>query len=74
MLGKIVDLRPSQDGQIRGARVLFGKSRNTVDRPVNRLYPLETKFKFVLKDSEQNKVQEVMKEGVYFCRELLNDR
>ena len=70
MLGKIVDLRPSQDGQIRGARVLFGKSRNTVDRPVNRLYPLETKFKFVLKDSEQNKVQEVMKEGVYFCREL----
>ena len=37
-----------------------------VDRPVNRLYPLETNFKFVLKDSEQNKVQEVMKEGI--CR------
>ena len=37
-----------------------------VDRPVNRLYPLETNFKFVLKDSEQNKVQEVMKEGT--CR------
>ena len=52
MLGKIVDLRPSQDGQIRGARALFGKSRNTVDRPVNRLYPLETNSKFVLKDSE----------------------
>ena len=37
-----------------------------VDRPVNRLYPLETNFKFVLKDSEQNKVQEAMKEGI--CR------
>ena len=37
-----------------------------VDRPVNRLYPLETNFKFVLKDSEQNKVQDVMKEGT--CR------
>ena len=66
LLGKIVDLIPSQDGQMRGARVLLGNSRNTVDRPVNRLYPLETNFKFVLKDSEQNKVQEVMKEGT--CR------
>ena len=66
LLGKIIDLIPSQDGQIRGARVLLGKSRNTVDRPINRLYPLETDFKFVLKDSEQNKVHEVMKEGA--CR------
>ena len=57
---------PSQGGQTRGARVLLGKSRNTVDRPVNRLYPLETNFKFVLKDPGQNKVQEVMKEGT--CR------
>ena len=61
-----VDLIPSQDGQIRAARVLPGKSRNTVDRPVNRLYPLETNFKFVLKDSKQNRVQEVIKEGT--CR------
>ena len=38
LLGKIVDLIPSQDGQIRGARILLGKSGNTVDRPVNRLY------------------------------------
>ena len=59
LLGKIVDLIPSQDGQIRGARVLLRKSRNTVNRP----YPQETNFKFVLKDSEQNKIQEVMKEG-----------
>ena len=36
LLGKIVELIPSQDGQIRGAKVLLGKSRNTVDRPVNR--------------------------------------
>ena len=66
LLGKIVDLIPSQDGQIRGARTLLGKSRNTVDRPVNRLHPLEIIFKFVLKDFEQNKVQEVTKEGT--CR------
>ena len=32
--GKIADLIPSQDGQIRGASVLLGKFRNTADRPV----------------------------------------
>ena len=57
--------------KIRGSRVLLGKSRNTVDRPVNRLYPLETNFKFVLTDSEQNKVQAVMKEGT--CRPKRED-
>ena len=49
LLGKIVDLIPSQDGQIRGARVSLGKSGNAVDRPVNRLYPLKTNFKFFIK-------------------------
>ena len=72
MLGKIVDLIPSRVGQIHGARV-FGKSRNTVDRPVNRLHPLETNFKFVLKDSEQNKVQEVMKKGLADLNERLQN-
>ena len=62
LLSKIVDLIPSQYGKIRGARVLLGKSRN----PADRLYPLETNFKFVLKDSEQNNVQDVMKEET--CR------
>ena len=57
LLGKIIDLTSSQDRQIRGARVLLGKSRNTVDRPVNRMCPLGTYSKFVLKDSKQNKVQ-----------------
>ena len=39
LLGKIVDLIPSQDGEISGARALLRKSRNTVDRPANRPYP-----------------------------------
>ena len=66
LLGKIVDLIPSQDGQLREAKVLLGMSSNTVDRPVNRLYLLETNFKFVLKDPEQSNVSEDMKEGA--CR------
>lgn len=50
LLSKIVDFIPSQVGQVRGAKVLLGKSRNTVDRSLNRLYLLETNFKFVLKN------------------------
>ena len=34
--------------------------------PMNRLYPLETNFKFTLKDLGQNDVQEVLNEGT--CR------
>ena len=52
LLCKTVKLIPSQDGQVRGATVLLGKSKNTVDRPVNTLYPSETNIKFVLKDSQ----------------------
>ena len=37
----------SVDGNVRGAKVLLGQSKNVIDRPVNRLYPLETKFPFV---------------------------
>ena len=53
LLGTIVDLISGHDGQVRGARVLLGESRNTVDRPVNRLYSMETNLRFVLKDPEQ---------------------
>ena len=50
LLGTIVDLISGHDGQVRGARVSLGESRNTVDRPVNRLYSMETNLRFVLKD------------------------
>ena len=53
LLGKIIDLIPSEDGQIRGAKVLIGKTKNVIERPVNRLYPLETKYKFVIKNDEK---------------------
>ena len=50
LLGTIVDLISGHDGQVRGARVSLGESRNTVDRPVNRLYSMEINLRFVLKD------------------------
>ena len=44
---------PSEDGKIRGTRIFLGKTRNIIDRPVNRLYPVETIFQFVLKGEKQ---------------------
>ena len=40
-LGRIIELLPSRDGEIRGAKVLIGKSKQVVERPVNKLYPIE---------------------------------
>ena len=62
-LGIIEEVQTQRDtGQ------LFTYHINVVkeDRPVNRLHPLETNFKFVLKDFEQNNAQEVITEAT--CR------
>ena len=53
LLGKITELIPGNDGKIWGAKVFLGKTRNIIDWPVNKLYPVETNFQFVLKDDKQ---------------------
>ena len=40
-LGKIIKLIESEDGEIRAA-TLFLPTKNTVNRPINLLYPLKT--------------------------------
>ena len=40
-LGKIIKLIESEDGEIRATTLLL-TTRNTVNRPINLLYPLET--------------------------------
>ena len=40
-LGRIVELYKSNDGKKRGARVKVGKTGQLIDRPLNRLFPLE---------------------------------
>ena len=57
LLGKITELIPSNDGQIQGAKVFLRKMRNIIDRPVNRFYPVEKSFRFVLKDDRQGNAQ-----------------
>ena len=57
LLGKITELIPNNGGKIRGAKVFQGKTRNIIDRPVNRLYPVETNFQFALKGDKQGSDQ-----------------
>ena len=40
-LGKIVEILPSRDDQVRGAKVLIGKSKHVIERPINKLFPIE---------------------------------
>ena len=40
----IIGLIPSNDGQIRGAKLFLGKTQNVIDRPVNRPYQVENSF------------------------------
>ena len=44
---------PSNDGKIWGAKIFLGKTQNIIDWPVNRLYPVETNFQFVLNGDKQ---------------------
>ena len=41
LLGRIIELLRSRDGQTRGAKVVVGKTRAIIERPINKLYPIE---------------------------------
>ena len=41
MIGRIVEILPSRDGQIRGVKVFVGKSKTIIERPVSKLDPIE---------------------------------
>jgi len=51
-IGRIKELLKSKDSQIRGAKVKVGKTGNTIERPINKLYPLE------INDSENTEIIE----------------
>ena len=41
LLGRIYDVITVQDGAIKGAKLFVEKTRKTVKRPINKLYPVE---------------------------------
>ena len=51
--GCLSNLIASNDEQIWGAKVFLGKTRNIMDRPLNRLYPMETSFQFFWRTTDQ---------------------
>ena len=40
-LGRVLEVIESKDNNIRGAKVLIGKSKQVITRPINKLYPIE---------------------------------
>ena len=50
-IGRICELRTSQDGQIRSGRVLL-PNKKTLNRPLNLLYPIECSKEAETKDRE----------------------
>ena len=43
-LGRIVELIISNDKEVRSAKLFVGKSKRYINRPINRLYPIEYKI------------------------------
>ena len=41
MLGRVVELINGHDGKTRGVKVMMGKTKTVISRPVNIVYPLE---------------------------------
>ena len=41
LLGRIYDVITGKDGRIRGAKLLVGKTKETVEHPMKKFYPVE---------------------------------
>ena len=50
-MGRVVDIIPSRDSNIRAAKIKVGKTGAIINRPVNKLYPLECSMTY---DTEGN--------------------
>ena len=40
-VGRIIEILPGRDGHIRGAKVFVGRTKTILERPINKLYPIE---------------------------------
>ena len=41
MLGRVVELITGHDGKTRGVKIMMGKTKTVISKPVNKVYPLE---------------------------------
>ena len=59
-MGRVVDIIPSRDCNIRAAKIKVGKTGAIINRPINKLYPLECS---ITHDTEDN-VNKVNQEDI----------
>ena len=62
LLGRITELIISKDNFVRVAKIYIGKTRRVIERPINKLYPVEYNDEFKRKEkSDDNDVGEDIK-------------
>ena len=54
LLGRIYDVITGKDGAIRDAKLFAGKTKKTVERPINKLYPVEYFNEFTIPIEDEN--------------------
>ena len=54
LLGHIYDVITGKDGAIRAAKLFVGKTKKTVERPINKLYPVEYFNEFNIPIEDEN--------------------
>ena len=77
-LGRIIEILPSRDGQIRGAKVLIGKTKTTIERPINKLYPIEfvnesEVFRKQLSDGKLDNIVEIIHDQDNSIANVINE-
>ena len=56
-LGRVVDIIPSRDCNICAAKIKVGKTGEIINRPINKLYPLQCSITYNTEDNV-NKVNQ----------------
>ena len=62
--GRIYDVIIGKDGAIRGAKLFVGKTKKTVERPINKLDPVEYFNEFTIPVEDENIRQRPRREAV----------
>ena len=65
-LGRVIDLIKGKDNVLRGACVKVGKTGSIINRPINKLYPLEVRRDRVLPAGSDNEVKKIRREAAIF--------
>ena len=63
LLGRIYDVITGKDGATRGAKLFVGKTKKTVERPINKLYPVEYLNEFAIPVEDENMRQRPRREA-----------